>query len=189
MKSARSKKSSAPAPALLSEPLLPTSAHCERTFASSAGQPTLTVRSTLRTLAGPNDPISYRVAINRAEGAPTTPSYSLYTLCIQGRRWRVEITQASGESVAFIDAKGNVAKEITGIKQPVNLILARAQPKGAPGVDPAKVWSIAFAGDSCELWVTSYRPKVRKPKRPDDTDDSSDCPPPPESGGEDGDAE
>ncbi len=189
MKKAGKKLTPAPRQFPLAESLVPTSALCERTFVNSSGAPALTVRSVLRPAGAPGTPASYRVTVTRAEGAPATPSYSLYTLCIQGRKWRVEVTQASGESVAFIDAKGAVAREISGLKQPVNLILSRAQPKNSPDVDPAKLWFLKFAGDSCELWLTSFRPKQSKARRPGDGTDDGSCPPPPESGGEDGEAE
>lgn len=164
------------------------SGECVRVFTDKGGGPSLTVIATLLPATSGGRP-QYRVVLRRASGGTSSLPYSMFSLGIQGRRWRVEIKEATGIDVTFTEwGSPSTPVVVSGISQPVNQMLLAAQPKGSGKIDEDRLWFVNFTGEVCELKVASFRPKPRKSAGGIVTDHDV-APPPPEGGGDYGDEE
>ncbi len=152
---------------------------------------TLKVTSIEKDVTGAKTKVEYTVTLDYIPdpqvSQPPKLVVSLYTICVQGRRFEVTIKDAQGSDVRFYNPKGFSPGWQTWNQKPVDLIEAAPPPSGSGhGSNPAeenRVALVEFTGVKCVLEIVSKRMLHRRqyPTTHDVT------PPPGEGGGQDGD--
>lgn len=158
-----------------------------REFSGSNGKVTVTWRWTGEVQVGGKDNDLYECVITQAQNPTSHWGYSLYTLGVQGRLWKVEVISAAataGNKVVFtpgVSAAFNVSANPDGS---LKALLPAACKSPAPAAhkppEPDRVAFISFTGPTCTLKLRSER--VRHGPRTKTSHDAT--PPPGESGNE-----
>lgn len=152
--------------------------HEKLTFDSFSCEYNLTADSThpvkLNWKSQPQDG-HYELTIAK-NGGTAGKTYSLYSLCVQGRGHAVEITPSSGSPKFWKDEDAT-----TEIKPPVgSSVITVPKTNGSA----SNVRFITFAGNNCVLLVKSSRTVTHRMKRTASLTDHDTIPDPPVSGGQ-----
>jgi hypothetical protein len=156
-------------------------------FTGSNGLVTVTWKWTGEVRVGGKDHDLYDCVITQAQNPTSHWGYSLYTLGVQGRLWKVEVTSAAataGNNVVITPGAGAAFNVSANPDGTLKALLPAACRSPAPAAhkppEPDRVAFLSFTGSTCTLKLRSER--VRHGPRTKTSHDAT--PPPPDGGGE-----
>ncbi len=158
-----------------------------REFSGSNGTVTIAWKWTGEIQVGGKDHDLYECVITQAQNPTSHWGYSLYTLGVQGRLWKVEVISAAATAGNNVVITPGVAAAFTIGTNPdgsLKALLPAACKTPTPAAhrppERDRVAFISFTGSTCTLKLRSER--VRHGPRDKTSHDAT--PPPPDGGGE-----